>query len=182
MNKTLVNIITEDNPIPAYLFIKEKYEDGDRMMYISAKDTEDDLDALSELFNVPATHIDEIVLKNDVDELSYEKICRAILARLDHNTQYCVNLAGGTRYMALAVQQVFEKFNSQFFYVQVEENLIVQSVFDDGIYNNDDLFYPIKYKMTIDEYLRAHEIRHNLFLYEHAPIRSESESTNSLFS
>ena len=36
MSKTLVNIITEDNPIPAYLFIKEKYEVGDRLMYISA--------------------------------------------------------------------------------------------------------------------------------------------------
>ena len=47
MPKTLVNIITEDNPIPAYLFIKEKYEAGDSLMYISAKDTEDDLDALS---------------------------------------------------------------------------------------------------------------------------------------
>ena len=178
MSKTLVNIITEDNPIPAYLFIKEKYEEGDRMMYISAKDTEEDLDALSELFSVPATHIDEIILKNDVDELSYEKICRAVLARLNHETQYCVNLAGGTRYMALAVQQVFEKFNTQFFYVQVEENLIVQSVFDDGIYNNDDLFYPIKYKMTIAEYLRAHEIQHKLLQYDHQPIRSESESTN----
>ena len=178
MSKTLVNIITEDNPIPAYLFIKEKYEEGDRMMYISAKDTEEDLDALSELFSVPATHIDEIILKNDVDELSYEKICRAVLARLNHETQYCVNLAGGTRYMALAVQQVFEKFNTQFFYVQVEENLIVQSVFDDGIYNNDDLFYPIKYKMTIAEYLRAHEIQHKLLQYDHLPIRSESESTN----
>ena len=63
MSKTLVNIITEDNPIPAYLFIQEMYEEGDRLMYISAKDTEDDLDALSELFNVPATLIDEIVLK-----------------------------------------------------------------------------------------------------------------------
>ena len=178
MSKTLVNIITEDNPIPAYLFIKEKYEEGDRMMYISAKDTEDDLDALSELFNVPATHIDEIVLKNDVDELSYEKICRAVLARLNNETLYCVNLAGGTRYMALAVQQVFEKFNTQFFYVQVEENLIVQSVFDDGIYNNDDLFYPIKYKMSIAEYLRAHEIQHKLLEYDHLPIRSETEATH----
>ena len=178
MSKTLVNIITEDNPIPAYLFIKEKYEEGDRMMYISAKDTEDDLDALSELFNIPATHIDEIVLKNDVDELSYEKICRAVLVRLNHKTSYCVNLAGGTRYMALAVQQVFEKFDSKFFYVQVEENLIVQSAFDDGIYNNDDLFYPIKYKMTIAEYLRAHEIQNKLLEYDHVPIRSEAEATH----
>ena len=78
MSKTLVNIITEDNPIPAYLFIREKYETGDRLMYISAKDTEDDLDALSELFNVPATLIEEIVLKNTMDEITYEKICRTI--------------------------------------------------------------------------------------------------------
>lgn len=178
MPKTLVNIITEDNPIPAYLFIKEKYEAGDRMMYISAKDTEEDLDALSELFNIPATHIDEIVLKHDIDELSYEKICRVVLSRLDHSTQYCVNLAGGTRYMALAVQQVFEKFNSQFFYVQVEENLIVQSVFDDAIYNNDDHFFPIQYRMTIAEYLTAHEIQHDLYEYDHSPIRSESDANH----
>ena len=175
MSKTLVNIITEDNPIPAYLFIKEKYEAGDRMMYISAKDTEDDLDALSELFNIPATQIDEIVLKNDVDELSYEKICRAVLTRLNHETRYCVNLAGGTRYMALAVQQVFEKFDSDFYYVQVEENLIVQSVFDERIYNNDDRFFPIRHRMTIAEYLRVHEIQNDLGRYEHLPIRSETE-------
>ena len=176
MSKTLVNIITEDNPIPAYLFIKEKYEEGDRMMYISAKDTEDDLDALSELFSVPATQIDEIVLKNDVDELSYEKICRAVLTHLDRETRYCVNLAGGTRYMALAVQQVFEKFNSEFFYVQVEENLIVQSIFDERIYNNDDRFFPIRHRMTIAEYLRVHEIQSDLERFEHLPIRSEAES------
>ena len=176
MSKTLVNIITEDNPIPAYLFIKEKYEAGDRLMYISAKDTEDDLDALSELFNVPATQIEEIVLKHDIDELSYEKICRVVLAHLDHESRYCVNLAGGTRYMALAVQQVFEKFDSEFFYVQVEENLIVQSVFDERIYNNDDRFFQIRHRMTIAEYLRVHEIENDLGRNEHLPIRSELEA------
>lgn len=39
MPKTLVNIVTDDNPIPAYLFIKEKYEPGDRLMFISALST-----------------------------------------------------------------------------------------------------------------------------------------------
>ena len=176
MPKTLVNIITEDNPIPAYLFIKEKYETGDRLMYISAKDTEDDLDALSELFSVPATHIDEIVLKHDMDEFSYEKICRTILTHLDKDIQYCVNLAGGTRYMALAVQQVFEKYHSTFHYVQVEENIIVQSIFDDGIYNNDDLFFPIRHRMTIAEYLRANDIQNDLADEEHIPIRSDADA------
>ena len=72
--KTLVNIITEDNPIPAYLFIKEKYELGDRIMYIFAKDTEDDLDWLSVIDGVSADFIDEIVLKNDIDKFKYEKM------------------------------------------------------------------------------------------------------------
>ena len=175
MPKTLVNIITEDNPIPAYLFIKEKYEEGDRLMYISAKDTEDDLDALSELFNVPTPFIEEIVLKQDVDELKYEKICQAILGHLNQDTNYCVNLAGGTRYIALAVQQVFEKFNAVFYYVQVEENLIVQSIFNDSIYDNDDLFYPIRHRMTIAEYLKAHGIQHDLSRNYHRPIRPIEE-------
>lgn len=178
MPKTLVNIITEDNPIPAYLFIKERYEVGDRLMYISAKDTEDDLDALSELFNVPATLIDEIVLKHNIDEFTYEKICRTVLGYLNHETHYCVNLAGGTRYMALAVQQVFEKFDAEFFYVQVEENIIVKSFFDDGIYNNDDYFYPIQHRMTIAEYLGTHEIIHDLDRNSHHPIRSENEANH----
>ena len=180
MSKTLVNIITEDNPIPAYLFIKEMYEEGDRLMYISAKDTEDDLDALSELFNVPAAQIDEVVLKHDMDEITYEKICRTVLGHLDKVTYYWVNLAGGTRYMALAVQQVFERFHADFFYVQVEENLIVNSIFDDNIYDNDDLFFPIHHRMTIAEYLRAHDIQHDLSDGSHRPIRSEAE-TNYVF-
>ena len=177
MPKTLVNIITEDNPIPAYLFIKERYEVGDSLIYISAKATEDDLDALSELFNVPIPHIKEIVLKHNKDEFTYEKICRTLLeSELDPNVNYCVNLAGGTRYMALAVQQVFERFKSEFFYVQVEENLIVKSAFDDSIYNNDDYFFPIRHRMTIEEYLKAHEISQNLNRYRHVPTRSKKES------
>ena len=180
MPKTIVNIITEDNPIPAYLFIKEKYEAGDRLMYISAKDTEDDLDMLSEQFNVPTTLIEEIVLKHDMDEFTYEKICRTVLGHLKKGIRYCVNLAGGTRYMALAVQQVFEKFDTEFFYVHVEDNLIVKSIFDDSIYDNDDRFFPIRHKMTIAEYLHAHNIQHNLSENCHHPIRPESE-TNRLF-
>lgn len=176
MSKTIVNIITEDNPIPAYLFIKEKYEDGDKLMYISAKDTEDDLDALSELFNVPATHIEEIVLKNDMDEFTYEKICRTVLGYLKPGVNYCVNLAGGTRYMALAVQQVFERFGAEFYYVQVEENMMVKSIFDNSINDDDDYFYPIRHRMKIGEYLRAHEIDHNLREGNHRPIRSEVQA------
>ncbi len=167
--KTLVNIITEDNPIPAYLFIKEMFQPGDRIMYISAKDTEDDLDWLAVIDGVSTDIIDEIVLKNDIDEFKYENICRTVKGYLKKETHYCVNLAGGTRYMALAIQQVFEDFDSEFFYVNIEDNTIIKSKFDDSIYNNDDFFYPIKHQMTIAEYLGAHELVNDTSTPSHQP-------------
>lgn len=175
MAKTIVNIITEDNPIPAYLFIKEMYMEGDRLMYISAKDDVDDLMKLSSLIGVPSDKIDEIVLKNEMDEITYERIYQTVHKSLNKETSYWVNLAGGTRYMALAVQEVFNNFNSTFFYVQVEKNLIVQSIFNDSVNDNDDLFYQIGHRMNIAEYLNIHYIDHDLETPVHQPIRSEKD-------
>lgn len=183
MSKTLVNIVTDDNPIPAYLFIKEKYEPGDRLMFISAKSTEDDLQNLSRLFHVPEGDIESILLRYNDDEITYEKICRVVNARLmqdrDKNNTYFVNLAGGTRYMALAVQQVFEKFHPTYFYVHVKNNVIVQTIYDDSINDNDDRFEPIRHRMSIAEYLEAHGIQHNLDEHPsfHSPIRSKEDVT-----
>lgn len=175
MSKTIVNIITEDNPISGYLFIKEMYEEGDRLMYISAKDTEDDLDLLAEIDGVPSDIIEEVILKSDEDEITYEKICRTVKMHLKQDVKYCVNLAGGTRYMALAVQQVFEDFDSEFYYTDVEDNIIIKSKFDDDIYNNDDAHFPIRYRMSLKEYFAAHEIRNNLHK-PHLPIRGKEDS------
>ena len=172
MPNTLVNIITDENPISAYLFIKEKYEEGDSLMFISAKDTADDLEFLSSIWKVPEDRIEEILFKRDSDEDAYELICRNVVSHLNAETNYCVNLAGGTRYMALAVQQVFEKFNARYFYVNVEENKIVETVFDDSIYDNDDRFTPIRHRMRIKEYLELHELSNNLNHIK-MPVRSE---------
>lgn len=184
MPKTLVNIITDDNPIPAYLFIKEKYEAGDRIMYISAKDTEDDLEWLAVIDGVPSESMTVVLLKNDIDEFRYEKICRAVRNHLERGVHYYVNLAGGTRYMALAVQQVFKNFDATFFYVNLEDNTIVKSIFDDSIYDDDDFSYPIRHRMKISEYLQAHELEHDLFMTGHAPEMpfSAAENMFTLFS
>lgn len=172
MSKTLVNIITEENPLSAYLFIKEKYEEGDSLMFISAKDTEDDLDFLSSIWKVPNENIEEILLRRDNDEDAYELICRSVIPHLHKETNYCVNLAGGTRYMALAVQQIFEKFNTKYFYVNIEDNKIVETIYDDSIYDNDDRFYPIQHRMQVKEYLDIHELENDLSERQ-MPVRSE---------
>lgn len=181
MHKTIVNIVAEDNPVSAYLFVKEMYEPGDRLLFISAKDTEEDLNLLSEQFAIPANLIDEVVLKQDKDEITYEKICRTVHARLVPGVRYCVNLAGGTRYMALAVQQVFERFHADYYYLDVEENVIVKSVFDDSIYDNDDYFFPVAYRMTVPEYLRIHSVKHDVKdLKDFGPILSKESAERFL--
>ena len=38
MSKTIVNIIDKSNPLPAYLFTKEYYEEGDELLFISTEE------------------------------------------------------------------------------------------------------------------------------------------------
>lgn len=172
MNQTIVNIITEDEPIANYLFVKEMYRSGDRLMFISARDTEDEIDFFSELLNIPDCLIDEVVLKKDSDEIAYERMCRTIMEYLKPDVKYVVNLSGGSKFMALTVRQVFEKYNSEFYYLSRENNVIVHSKFDHNIYNGDDFFYPVKYRMGIAEYIQTHEMEYKLG----APTKSEEYS------
>lgn len=179
MPKTLVNIITDDNPIPAYLFIKEKYKPGDNLMYISANYTVDDLEELARLFDVPQEHVEQIILENTVD-IKYEEIYKTIQQHLREGVDYHVNLAGGTRYMALAVQQVFKNYKVTFYYVHVTNNQIVETVFDDSVNDGDDAIHGVEYQMTIAEYLRVHGITHDIDVpatpnTDHTPIRSKKE-------
>ena len=176
MTKTLVIIITEDEPIANYLFVKEMYQEGDRLMFISARDTEDEMDFFSELLGIPQNLIDEVVLKNDSDEIAYERMCRIIMEQLKTDVKYIVNLSGGTKFMSLTAQQVFEKYNSEFYYLSRENNVIVHSKFDHNIYNGDDYFYPIKYRMGVAEYIKTNEMQYRLG----EPLKSE-EYSNHIF-
>ncbi len=160
--KTLVNIISREHPLAAYLFIKEYYEEGDRLLFIAANE---DLDCITPLVNalkVDKGVVQRIVLRRDADKYTYERICRVINSLIDPNTEYYVNLAGGTRYMALSVQHVFSNYKSTFFYIQTRENLIVKTIFDNSIYDNDDEILPIKYRMTLGEYFSVYGLTHDL--------------------
>lgn len=171
MNRTIVNIISRIDPLPAYLFIKENYEEGDRLLFISGRQDGEKIDFLTSLLKIEPSMIEEIVLQYHSDEYTYERICRRLKSELRRDTRYLVNLAGGSRYMALAVHQVFESLDSQFFYTQTRENIIVSSIFDDSIYDNDDIFYPIRYRMTLGEYFDLHGLAHDIDRkHNHKPI------------
>ena len=152
MSKTIVNIIDKSNPLPAYLFTKEYYEDGDGLLFISTEEEADCIQLLTRQLEVDVALVESIIVKRHNDKMLYEYICRTIKVELDNDTQYYLNLAGGNRYMTLSVQHVFEEFNTLFFYTQTRENLIVKTIFDHSIYDDDDEVFPIKHRMTMKEY------------------------------
>lgn len=162
MSKTIVNIISREHPVAAYLFTKEFYEPGDRVLFVSANEDFDCITPLVKCLKIDKEAVQRIVLRRDSDSYLYEHICRTINNSVDKDSTYYVNLAGGTRYMALSVQHVFSNYQSTFFYIQTHENLIVKTIFDNSIYDNDDEVVPIRHKMTLGEYFEVHGLSHDL--------------------
>ena len=152
MSKTIVNIIDKSNPLPAYLFTKEYYEDGDELLFISTQEEADCIDLLAKQLEVGESLVKRIIINRYQDNLLYERICRTIKNKLNQEKQYYLNLAGGNRYMTLSVQHVFEEFNTLFFYTQTRENQIVKTIFDNSIYDDDDEIFPIRHRMGLKEY------------------------------
>ena len=152
MPKTIVNIIDKSNPLPAYLFTKEYYEEGDELLFISTEEEADCIQHLAKQLEVEETLVKSIIVKRHENNMLYEYICRTIKNKLSQENQYYLNLAGGNRYMTLSVQHVFEEFNTLFFYTQTRENQIVKTIFDHSIYDDDDEVFPIKHRMTLKEY------------------------------
>ena len=162
MSKTIVNIIDKSNPLPAYLFTKEYYEEGDELLFISNEEEADCINHLAQQLEVDETLVKRIIVKRHEDKMLYEYICRTIKSELNPDTQYYLNLAGGNRYMTLSVQHVFEEFNTLFYYTQTRENLIVKTIFDHSIYDDDDEVFPIKHRMTLKEYFGLYGLQSDI--------------------
>ena len=162
MSKTIVNIIDKSNPLPAYLFTKEYYEDGDSVLFISNEEEADCIDHLAKQLEIGGEFVEKIIVKRHENNMLYEYICRTIKNKLRSDTQYYLNLAGGNRYMTLSVQHVFEEFNTLFFYTQTRENQIVKTIFDNSIYDDDDEVFPIKHRMTLKEYFGLYGLETDL--------------------
>ena len=63
MSKTIVNIIDKSNPLPAYLFTKEYYEDGDELLFISSEDEADNIQLLTKQLEVDTTLVKSIIVQ-----------------------------------------------------------------------------------------------------------------------
>ena len=179
MAKTLVNIISREHPLAAYLFIKEYYEAGDKLLFVAANEDFDCITPLVKTLKIDKELVQRIVLRRDSDKYTYERICRVIKSLIDKEAEYYVNLAGGTRYMALSVQHVFSNYKSTFFYTQTHENLIVKTIFDNSIYDDDDEILPIRYKMRLSDYFEVYGLTHDLDVPK--PLVSDEQQSQYMF-
>ncbi|MFI3240176.1 MAG: DUF1887 family CARF protein [Bacteroidales bacterium] len=167
MGKTIV-CITECEMILNYLFIKEMYQTGDKILLISQRRLSHIIPHFKTL--LPHLPIDSIILSNDGDEDLWDTICRTIrnsLPKKDEN--YIVNLSSGTRLMSIAVQQVFERFDAQFYFMPIDRNVIINSHIDDENDNNDDIVCPIQHQVSIDEYFAINGISFQKGKIEQSP-------------
>lgn len=164
MGKTIVSIISEQ-PTPNYLLIREIFEPGDELMFITSTRMEHNINHIVDTLNWNPVSTIRVCLKEGVEE-RWGEMCETIESVLAPDKQYAVNLTGGTKYMALAVQRVFEKYDSRFFYIPYPRNVMLV----------DNKAIPIATRINVKEYLSIHGRK----IRTGSPIRS-SEDAKSIF-
>ncbi len=143
MNKTIVSIISEQTS-PNYIFIREKYQDGDKLLFISSQRFKSKIDVLMSVLNYQCP-VQEIILCGEGDEENWSSMTEQITAQIDRQETYLVNLTGGTKYMAMAVKTAFEQAPlSEFCYIPLPKNLIISPNYANSV--------SLQYRMTIKEY------------------------------
>lgn len=169
MSRVIVNIMSEQT-IPNYLFIREMYCPGDKLLFIISQNdrfiqnTQRILDTLD--WNITPI---KVILNNKGDEEDWSSMTNIISSYITKDEEYLVNLTGGTKFMALAVQTIFSGYNSKFFYIPFPKNIIL------GLAPNSEK-KDIAWRVEVKEYLSLYGIKTK----EKTIIKSE-EYTNYFF-
>lgn len=147
MSKTIVSIISEQT-IPNYLFIKEMFHPGDQLLFISSKKMSNRIEWIEITLKWSLCDPRHVVLENDGDEEDWASMSTQIEKALSKGEEYLVNLTGGTKYMALAVQSVFTHYKSRFYYIPYPQNRILSA--------NELESKPIDHRVSVEEYVHLY--------------------------
>ncbi len=126
MSRTIVSIVSEQT-IPNYIFIKEMFLPGDKLIFIASQN-ERIISKCENIINTLQWSIEpqKIIFPQKGNEENWQSIHDAITPYLSKDEQYIVNLTGGTKYMALAIEMIFSKYNSEFYYIPFPKNTILK--------------------------------------------------------
>ena len=148
MKTVLVSVIS-DQTIPNVLVIKDFKDSFDDLLFITTEYVEKKgLDRWVELgCSIKEGSVERIkVVEDDLNDI------RNKLKSLDlENTQYVVNMSGGTKVMTIGVYEFFSTKNNRIIYVPIGKNVISE------VYpNSSTVQIPIKYRLNLMEYLLSY--------------------------
>lgn len=143
MSRVIVSIMS-DQTIQNYIFIKEKYRDGDELLFISSGKMDHKINWITSTLSFKHCTISKIIFENNEEE-KWDKMSERISKSLTEKNTYIVNLTGGTKYMSMAVLRTFDSFDSTFYYIPFPKNEILSFQKDEP--------EKLSYSVTIDEYL-----------------------------
>jgi hypothetical protein len=116
--------------------------------------------------------VDSVVFSDDDAEEKWNLMCCEIEAKLTKDRKYIVNLTGGTKFMSLAIQKVFEKYDTQFYYLPISKNYLLRPM------QNDDEKTFLRYRLKVKEYMELYGLR----LTRYSDRLSQTKSfTNTFF-
>lgn len=149
MSRVIVSIMSEQT-IPNYIFIKEQFQIGDELLFITSQKMENKVEWITATLGYVNCTISKIVLDVNVEERWF-KMCNSIRKVLTEDKKYIVNLTGGTKYLSLSVLRVFEDFDSEFFYIPFPKNELLLLKKDNPL--------SLNFRANIEEYLSLYNIQ-----------------------
>lgn len=168
MGRVIVSIISEQT-IPNYIFIKENFQIGDELLFISSQKMENKIESILSTLGYVNCITSSIILKENEEE-KWKDMCNRIYSNLNREAKYLVNLTGGTKYMSMAVLHVFDEYQCDFFYIPFPKN--------EMLLLKENTSTKIDYKVSIDEYLSLYKVLKNNSSSE---IVKDEAYTNSFF-
>jgi len=151
MKQISVNLIS-DQTLPNLLLIKE-LRPMDMYVLITTSEMEQKhkSDHLILASGIESSSFKKVVVQEDSITDIQEKLKQAL--PIEDSTRYIINLTGGTKMMAIGVQQFFHNRKCEMFYIPIGKN-IYRQIFPE-VQHCDT---PIQYRATIDEYLKSYGI------------------------
>lgn len=157
MKKILVTVVS-DQTIPNVLFIKEKYTDASTFLFITTVEMEQkgktDATIKACQLNIDKT---QRILVNGTKPAEVIKELRNWIDLQHAEQKFLVNLTGGTKMMTLAIHSLFSNFSSDFYYLPIGKNTIVQV-----LEHFEEKETPISYRLGLYEYLKANNLQYSV--------------------
>jgi hypothetical protein len=175
MSRIIVSLIS-DQTIPNYIFIKEMYQEGDELLFIYSRKMQVKKDWLLKALEVKSTNLIPKTM-HLIDEENWNSMIQSTLDLLEKGKKYIVNLTGGTKYMSLAMYEVFSGFDSLFYYIPFPKNEILRLNNPSTIEEGYEGVLSLNYRIGIKEYLTAYNVQ-----YETKQLNQKRDYTYDFFS